>query len=218
MASVTSHSDRCLVNDVTVTLTAIRGAKLLVVASSRSPAGNRLGLDDWVKAGYALLAEEGIKALKIDRLCERLGVTKGSFYWHFDGMPSYRTALVESWGELRDEDRRAFDDMGDLAPRERLSQMMSSLVSPRHWTLERAMREWARSDDAVAESVRAADRRLVRAVRQAFVDYGFDDDEADMRANATFAAGIGFLHLSGPTPDSRHATRSERFLDLMLAR
>lgn len=188
------------------------------MASSRGTAGSRLGLDDWIQAGYAILAEDGRTALKIDRLCDRLGVTKGSFYWHFDGMPSYRAALVESWGELRDADRRLFDDMGSLAPRERLSQMMSSLVSPRHWTLERAMREWARSDEAVAESVRAADRRLLLAVRQAFLDYGFDVDEADLRANATFAAGIGFLHLSGPTPDPRHAARSERFLDLMLAR
>jgi hypothetical protein len=60
------------------------------VASSRSTTSNRLGLDDWIQAGYALLAEEGIQAIKIDRLCDRLGVTKGSFYWHFDGMPSYR--------------------------------------------------------------------------------------------------------------------------------
>ncbi len=187
------------------------------MATSRGAVGNRLGLDDWIQAGYVLLAEEGIKALKIDRLCDRLGVTKGSFYWHFDGMPSYRTALVESWGELRDEDRRSFEDMASLAPRERLSQMMSALVSPRHWTLERAMREWARSDDSVAASVRAADRRVLRAVRQAFIDYGFDADEANMRASATFAAGVGFLHLSGSTPASRDSARGERFLELMLA-
>jgi AcrR family transcriptional regulator len=218
VASTTSHPGSRRTDDVTVSRAPFQSRKLLVVASSRSPAGNRLGLDDWIQAGYVLLAEEGIKALKIDRLCDRLGVTKGSFYWHFDGMPSYRAALVESWGGLRDEDRRVFDDMGELAPRERLSKMMSSLVSPRHWTLERAMREWARSDDAVAESVRAADRRLLRAVRQAFLDYGFDADEADLRADATFAAGIGFLHLSGPTPDTRHGARRERFLDLMLAR
>lgn len=79
-----------------------------------------------------------MKALKIDRLCERLGVTEGSFYWHFDDMPSYRTVLIQSWGQLRDEDRRYFDDMGDIPPRERLSRMMASLVSPRHWTLARA--------------------------------------------------------------------------------
>lgn len=192
------------------------------MASTRGSAGKRIshrvGVDDWIRAGYAILAEEGIKALKIDRLCERLGVTKGSFYWHFDGMPSYRSALIAAWADLRDEDRLDFDDMGDLSPRERLAAMMSSLMSPRHWTLERAMREWARSDPAVEDSVRESDRRVVAAVRQAFLDYGFDTEEADLRANATFAAGIGFLHLSGPTPSAREAARGDRFLELMLAR
>lgn len=104
------------------------------MASTRGSAGNRLSVDDWIQTGYAILAAEGMKALKIDRLCDQLGVTKGSIYWHFDGMPSYRTALIEAWAELRDEDRRHIDEMGDIPPRERLSKMMTSL----HWTLERA--------------------------------------------------------------------------------
>jgi AcrR family transcriptional regulator len=186
--------------------------------SSHGAAGNRLDVDDWIQAGFAIIAEDGLQALKVDRLCDRLGVTKGSFYWHFEGMPSYRTALVQAWGELRDQDRAALDDMTGVPPRERLSGMMSSLVSPRHWTLERAMREWARSDQSVAASVRAADRRLLRAVRQAFLDYGFADDEADFRASATFAAGIGFLHLSGANPSPRDTALGERLLDVMLAR
>ena len=179
-------------------------------------ATSRLSVDDWVQAGFAILAEEGISALKIDRLCGRLAVTKGSFYWHFTDIAGYRATLIQAWGELRDDDRRHFADLVPLPPRERLSQMMSSLLSARHWTLERAMREWARTDDAVAAGVRAADQRIVDAVRQAFVDHGFERDDADLRANATFAAGIGFLHLSGQTPNARGADRRERFLDLML--
>ncbi len=188
------------------------------MSSARSSSGNRLTIDDWLQAGYAILAEEGIKTLKIDRLCTRLKVTKGSFYWHFDGMPSYRAALVQGWRDLRDEDRSQIEAIGELPPRERLAQMMASLISPRHWTLERAMREWARTDDTVAESVRAADRRVLAAVRTAFEDYGFDAEDAELRANATFAVGIGFLHLSGRTPNPRQAAQSERFLELMLAR
>lgn len=176
----------------------------------------RLSVDDWIKAGYAILAEEGIKALKIDGLCRRLGVTKGSFYWHFTDINTYRTALVQAWGQKRDEDRRHLTAATGKPPRERLSQMMSSLVSARHWALERAMREWARTDDAVAASVREADQRVVAAVRQAFLDYGFSPDEAELRANATFAAGIGFLHVSGPKPSARAAAGRERFLDIML--
>ncbi|WP_304117842.1 TetR/AcrR family transcriptional regulator [Mycolicibacterium bacteremicum] len=185
---------------------------------ANTPSGNRLTTDDWLQAGYTILAEDGLKSLKIDRLCQRLGVTKGSFYWHFDGMPSYRTALIEGWRDLRDEDRSQIEAVDELPPRDRLAQMMASLVSPRHWTLERAMREWARTDDTVADSVRAADRRILGAVRKAFADVGFDAEDADLRANATFAVGIGFLHLSGHAPDTRLTSQSERFLDLMLAR
>ncbi len=188
------------------------------MATAQSPSGNRLTIDDWLQAGYAILAEDGIKLLKIDRLCARLKVTKGSFYWHFDGMPSYRAALVEGWRDLRDADRSQIEAVRELPPRDRLARMMASLVSPWHWTLERAMREWARSDDAVADSVRDADRRVMAAVRTAFEDYGFDTDEAELRAGATFAVGIGFLHLSGRVPDPRQAAQSDRFLDLMLAR
>ena len=179
---------------------------------------SRLTIDDWVQAGFAILAEDGIAALKIDRLCSRLAVTKGSFYWHFTDIAGYRETLIQAWSELRDDDRSHFSEMARIPPRERLSQMMSSLLSAGHWTLERAMREWARTDDAVAVSVRAADQRILDAVRQAFVDYGFDVEDADLRANATFAAGIGFLHLSGQTPNARGAARRERFLDLMLTR
>ncbi|MDT5102676.1 MAG: hypothetical protein QOI25_189 [Mycobacterium sp.] len=165
------------------------------MASTRGSAGNRLSVDDWIQAGYAILAAEGMKALKIDRLCGELGVTKGSFYWHFDGMPSYRTALIEAWGELRDEDRHHIDEMGDVPPRERLSKM-TSLVSPRHWTLERAMREWARSDGSVAASVRAADRRLLRAVQQVFLPAVPDpagDDGPQVRLRGVRSFGTDLL-------------------------
>jgi hypothetical protein len=64
--------------------------------------------------------------------------------------------------------------------------------------------------------VRAADRRVLAAVRQAFLDYGFDADDAELRANATFAAGVGFLHLGGPQPGARATASREGFLDLML--
>jgi AcrR family transcriptional regulator len=177
---------------------------------------SRLSVDDWIQAGFAILAAEGIKALKIERLCGRLSVTKGSFYWHFTDITAYRAALVQAWSELRDDERRHFGELAALPPRERLSQMMSALLSPRHWTLERAMREWARTDDDAAASVRAADQRVLAAVRQAYRDYGFDTEDAEVRANATFAAGIGFLHLAGTQPNPRAAAGRERFLDIML--
>jgi AcrR family transcriptional regulator len=173
-------------------------------------------MDDWVQEGFRVLAEAGVKALTLERLCRRLGAAKGSFYWYFTDMKAYRRALIDAWAAVRDQDRGYFDELAIDPPRQRLSRMLTVLLGPRHWMLELAMREWARSETAVATAVRASDRRVVAAVRQAFLDDGFDSDEADMRANVIFAAGIGFLHLSGSRPSPQAAGRRADFLDVML--
>ena len=185
------------------------------MATSVSATNSRLSVNDWVQEGFRVLAADGVKALTLGHLCTRLGVTKGSFYWHFSDMTAYRTALIGTWGQVRDEDR-SFENLTSLPPRERLSRMMTALVGPRHWMLERAMREWARSEPTVAAAVRASDHSVVAAVRQAFIDAGFDREESEMRATATFAAGIGFLHLSGSRPSPMAAGRREQFLEVML--
>lgn len=181
-----------------------------------SGVARRLAASDWVEAGFSLLATDGVKALTLDRLCKRVGATKGSFYWHFADLGAYRRALADTWAEVHDTDRAEFAGLSELPPRERLTRMMETLLSQRHWMLERAMREWARTDADVAAAVAASDRRVRRAVRQAYLDDGFAAPEADVRADATFAAGIGFLHLSASPPGAKAAAQQQRFLDIML--
>lgn len=183
--------------------------------TARKP--TRLSVEDWLQTGYTVLAEEGVRALKVERLCRQAGVTRGSFYWHFADMDSFRAALVESWNAFLERERRSLAEFDTLPPRERLSAMMTALTSPQHWMLERAMREWARTDPAAADKIRAADRRLLGSVAQAYGDYGFNPEDARLRAELTFAAGIGLLHLAASAQQAQKASQRERFLDLMLA-
>lgn len=78
------------------------------------------------------------------------------------------------------------------------------------------MREWARLDPVAAENIRAADRHLLRTVTKAYRDYGFSPEDAKLRAELTFAAGIGLLHLTGSAEQAQSLAQRERFLDLML--
>jgi AcrR family transcriptional regulator len=181
------------------------------------PPSTRLTVEDWLQAGYTLLAEQGVRALKVESLCRQMGVTRGSFYWHFEDMNSYRTALVESWNTILERDRQSLAQQSELPPRERLTAMMTTLVSPQHWMLERAMREWARTDPVAAANVREADRLTLRSVTKAFCDFGFSLDDAKLRAQLTFAAGIGLLHLTGSAAQAQQAAPQERLLELMLA-
>ncbi len=185
--------------------------------STRKAPSTRLSVEDWLQAGYTLLAEQGARALKVERLCRQAGVTRGSFYWHFENIDSYRTALVDSWNAFLEEDRQSLAELDTLPPRERLSAMVTALTSPRNWTLERAMREWARTDPAAAANVRAADRRVLRAVTAAYTECGFSPADAKLRAELTFAAGIGLLHLAASAEQAQRAAQRDRLLDLMLA-
>jgi AcrR family transcriptional regulator len=177
--------------------------------------GRRLSADDWIQAGFELLAEGGPNALHVEPLCAKLDVTKGSFYWHFADLQSYRAALVETWGSLRDENRRPFENMPDADPRERLTVMVQTMMGPRHWALERTMRVWAMSDAAVLESVQRSDERVLRAVRHVFVDYGFAPEDAAMRAAVVFASGIGLLYASN-SPQSVPPEMLTGFVAFML--
>lgn len=190
---------------------------MLPCMTAPTSTGRRVTAQDWIQTGFDVLADGGPGALRIGRLCERLDVTKGSFYWHFTDMPAYRDALARAWANLHDEQRRRFEDMRGAEPRARLAAMIQTLMCPDQWALERAMRVWSLTDQTVLASVQQSDMRVQSAVREALVDYGFDDAEADLRSALLFATGIGLLHEVRSAP-REPAALSERVLDLMLHR
>jgi AcrR family transcriptional regulator len=52
---------------------------------------------DWAEAALQLIAEAGLGALTVKALAARLGVTKGSFYWHFRGRSELLAAALNRW-------------------------------------------------------------------------------------------------------------------------
>ena len=65
----------------------------------------RLSADDWVRAALDTMVDEGIGGVKIQRLCDRLGVTKGSFYWHFADRDALVAAALAVWEQQSTEAR-----------------------------------------------------------------------------------------------------------------
>ena len=71
-------------------------------ATKLEPKG-RLSAVDWEEAALATLAESGLGTVAVESLARRLGVTKGSFYWHFATREALIKAALERW-EKSDED------------------------------------------------------------------------------------------------------------------
>jgi AcrR family transcriptional regulator len=143
---------------------------------------------------------EGIGGVKIQRLCDRLGVTKGSFYWHFEDIDAFHGQLARRWVE--DGARLPVDD-GDAEAA--MLEAMALFADPGNRNLTRAMRDWAQNDDRAREAIRRADEEMFGRVVQAFVQLGFDDDDAQVRAKILYYAGVGFAHVGmlGSRPSAR---------------
>lgn len=52
---------------------------------------------DWTEAALGALARDGLRAVAVEPLAERLGATKGSFYWHFRDRNALLEAAVAHW-------------------------------------------------------------------------------------------------------------------------
>lgn len=182
--------------------------------SGRRP---RLSLDDWTEAGLRLLVSEGRSAVKISRLCDDLGVTKGSFYWHFSDIDDLMKAIATRYTSQDNDAARGLTSLEKLPVDERLAHMGAVLVDERAWEAEVAVREWARTDPQVAGSVRALDRRIMAVVRNCFLELGFDEEEAELRAGTLVYAGIGFLYGRDSLP-SPTATQIQELLKILVRR
>src|ERR1044071_7306730 len=155
----------------------------------------RLTADGWVHAALEVMAEEGIGGVKIHRLCERLGVTKGSFYWHFADLDAFLDEIARRWA---DEGAHAtIVDPDEPDPDRRLLRAMQQFADPRTRNLARAMRDWAQHDERARDAIRRSDQAVFGQVKAALLRLGFDDDEAEVRAKILYYTGVGFAHV-GP--------------------
>ena len=165
---------------------------------------SRLSVDDWLDAAFDLLVREGVPGVKISTLCAELGVTKGSFYWHFDDIDALMKAVADRWCSVQNDAMRGLTAIDTIPVDERFELMANLLIDERNWAVEIAVREWARTDANVAESVTALDRRIFEIVQESLLELGLDHDQARLRSGALVYAGIGFVHgrHSLPTPTS----------------
>ena len=142
----------------------------------------------WVEAAFDVMAEGGIDAVRVDPLAKRLGVTRGSFYWHFADRDALHLAMLKHWREgasylIYARVERAADAK---SPAERLETLLSlpysSPRSARAAAIELAVRLWARRDKRAAKAVRHIDRVRLDYFQKLLTQHGLDKNEARKRA------------------------------------
>lgn len=151
--------------------------------SREDGANGRLGREEWLARALDILALEGQATLRIDRLCTALGVTKGSFYWHFEDRDDFVRSLVAFWSDnFTDPVLRRITRM-EGSPRDRLKALMHTVSEGGLARYDVSIRAWAAQDpELLASTVKAVDRRRLAFTWALFEEMGFDKENAEMRA------------------------------------
>jgi AcrR family transcriptional regulator len=158
----------------------------------------RLTADDYFREALAVLGELGSQALTIASLCDRLQVTKGSFYHHFGGMPTFVDELLTYW-EREHSERLIAISRAQPDPTLRITTLTEMAVNLPHAS-ESAIRAWGRSNPEVAEVTARVDRRRERHVVDAIAAIGVDRTKARLLGRIAVDLLIGIQQREVP-PD-----------------
>jgi AcrR family transcriptional regulator len=173
---------------------------------------DQLSAGDWLDQGLKTLARDGFTALKAEPLAKAMGVSRGSFYWHFADIGAFHAAILKHWREIAAEQIIANLEAhkNDDNPLELLLRQAfaGKLV------LEKAVRSWATLDPVARSAVQAIDRRRLGYVENLFRASGLSDDVARARAQIIYWAFLGFALSEKPLPPARQAEVLDELLRL----
>lgn len=169
------------------------------------PARAQTDRDTWVRAATQTLSDSGVDGVKVETLARQIGLTKGSFYWHFKDRRELLDAVLDSWRDGRIEDigqRTQCAPGGEIAQLHHVIDTYSLARNRRGMGVELAIRDWARHDAHAKEVVDAVDRVRLKCAAALFVAAGRDADEAMNRSLLLYAYvfGLGMMDGERETP------------------
>src|SRR5438874_10458290 len=158
----------------------------------------------WIQGGLRALGVGGPDAVRIEKLAQALGVTKGGFYWHFDDRRALLEEMLDAWERLVVDEVMERVEAGGGDARAKLRRLFALASSSRDlMKIELAVRDWARRDKAVAKRLRRIDNRRMEYMRSLFGDFCTDEDEVEVGCMLVLSMWIG-----SPLIPADHGPRS----------
>lgn len=151
---------------------------------------SNLTRQDWINQGLNTLAESGVETVRVEPLAKLMGVTKGSFYWHFKNREDLLEAVLQEWIKLQTHSIiERVEEIGGNATTKLL--YLFELAVQDDGQVENAIRAWATNDSKIADLLTQVDQRRLDYTKDLFLQIGFSPSEAMVRARMAYYALVG---------------------------
>jgi len=168
---------------------------------------HRLSREEWLSLALEEVAKVGGAKLRIDKLVESLGVTKGSFYWHFKDREDFVQSLVEFWAEHTTTKVIEIMSQARGDAQERLLKLMEVIFTQGLDKYELPMRAWAAEKPYVAGAVQEMEARRLAFARSLFAEMGFLGPDLEMRVRLFVCYACGeHVFFTRESPEDQQKT------------
>ncbi len=161
----------------------------------KSAAKTQLTRDDWLDAAAGEVASGGFGSLRVLTLARKLGVTRGSFYWHFRDHEDLVTSFLDRWRDRRFVELDYMRPKGEKA-KDELHQILQLLLTDasrnvRRLQVELAVRDFARRNNHAAKLVDEVDSARVEQNKLLFRNLGSVEGQVEDLATLMYVATVG---------------------------
>lgn len=159
--------------------------------ASESTALKRLDRYDWLLHGIETLRFDGVEAVRVEPMARSLGVTKGSFYWHFKDREDFLDRLLEYWETESTDNIEGHVSSASGDPRDKLLAVLEYITKEEINRYDASVRAWALYDERAAGVVRRVDQKRLAYVRDLFREMGQSDEQAEVRGRMSYFYLVG---------------------------
>ena len=182
---------------------------------SRKSVVDRQSKKSWLDAALKALASGGIDQVRVESLAKKLGVTKGSFYWHFKDREQFLDELLNFWAEESTQVVIANPNY-PTDSKARVRAVAADIVRHDLGKLDPHIRSWTQYDKRRARVVAKIDKVRFEFLRDLFLAAGFSMSGSELRAQSLYRYVLGEQFISVRESISQRLERMQAHVDLLL--
>lgn len=172
--------------------------------------------EDWITGAWEMLGDAGLDGVRVEPLARRLGVTKGSFYWHFRDRQELLDVLLDLWFSIWD-DQMSPDIDGDGNAEERIWALFESVIRRTTRGQTVSLRLLSHKDPEIARRIDERDAQRLAFLMQRLQEIGFSREEARVRGQVYQAIMTGEFLRNGGLPLEERIDRAHEYHLLLSA-
>jgi AcrR family transcriptional regulator len=163
----------------------------------------RLSREDWLRSALETMRKQGVDGVKVAPLAARMGVTTGSFYWHFKNRRELLNALLDFWERSMTDSAIEQAKRFEGSAKDRILFLMKRVMVDDLAGYDLPIWHWAQSDVGAGRVFQRALGKRFSFATWMFQEAGFPRQQAEVRGRMMVVYLMGESTLVSDSVSSR---------------